>query len=99
MILPLRINPEAEAEFADAIRWYERHGGIDTALDFATAVDDAIEKVRLTPRRYPVVHQYTRRYLVDRFPYGIFYVVKPNEVQVRAVYHLSRDPAGWRGRS
>jgi hypothetical protein len=40
-----------------------------------------------------------RRYLVRRFPYGIFYEVRPHEIKVLAVYHLHRDPAGWAARA
>jgi plasmid stabilization system protein ParE len=98
MSLPLRIHPEAEAEFADAIRWYERHG-VELALDFVAAVDEGIAAIQQHPQRYPVVRGATRRFLVRRFPYGIFYVPAPNELRVTAIYHLARDPEGWQSRS
>ena len=99
MSVPLRIHPDAEAEFAEAIGWYETHGGVDLALDFATAVDEGLESIRQHPLRYAVVHKDTRRILIRRFPYGIFYVTNSSEVRVTAIYHLSRDPAGWQSRS
>ena len=98
MSLPLRIHPEAEAEFADAIRWYEGRS-VGLALDFATAVDEGLEAIRQHPLRYPVIHKNTRRILIRRFPYGIFYIAGASEVRVTAIYHLSRDPAGWQSRS
>jgi plasmid stabilization system protein ParE len=37
----------------------------------------------------------TRRALVHRFPYAVFYVVDPNLVAVTAVMHGRRDPRRW----
>src|SRR5688500_9794688 len=98
MSVPLRIHPEAEAEFAEAIRWYERRG-TDLALDFVAAVDEGIAAIRQHTYRYPVVRGATRRILLRRFPYGISYVPAANELRVTAIYHLARDPRGWRSRS
>lgn len=98
MSLPLRIHPEAEAEFAEAVRWYEPRG-TDLASDFIAAVDEAITALRRHPDRYPVVRGATRRFLVRRFPYGVFYIPGPKELRVTAIYHLARDPRGWQSRS
>jgi plasmid stabilization system protein ParE len=97
MSLPLRIHPEAESEFADAIRWYEQHG-VDLALDFANAVDEGLDAIQQGPLRYALAGGETRRILIRRFPYGIFYIPRPHELRVLAIYHLSRDPAGWQRR-
>jgi plasmid stabilization system protein ParE len=40
-----------------------------------------------------------RRGLVRRFPYGVFYVVTDDAIVILAVFHASRDPAGWRSRT
>ena len=97
MILPARFHPEAEAEFAGAMTWYAE-ASVDLAADFARAVDEGIAAVQQHPNRYPVIHNETRRYLVRRFPYGIFYEVRPQEIKVLAVYHLHRDPGGYTAR-
>jgi plasmid stabilization system protein ParE len=93
----LRIHPEAEAEFAEAIRWYEQHDA-GLALDFANAVDDGMAAVQQAPRQYPAVYRDVRRCIIRRFPYGVFFVPGQNELQVLAIYHLSRDPRGWQSR-
>ena len=93
MTLPARFHPEAEAEFAEAITWYADRS-LDLALDFADAVDEGIAAVQQHRNRYPTIHKEVCRSLVRRFPYGIFYEVRPHELKVLAVYHLHRDPAG-----
>ena len=97
MSIPLRIHPEAEAEFVDAIRSYGKHAA-DLALDFEKAVDEGLAAIRQAPLRYPLIRGETRRLLIRRFPYGIFYIPQPREVHVLAIYHLKRDPRGWQRR-
>jgi plasmid stabilization system protein ParE len=97
MIRPVRLHPEAETEFADAIHWYQSKR-FDLAVDFARAVEEGITAIRGHPERQPTVHADIRRLIIRRFPYGIFYSVRPTELKVLAVYHLSRDPKGWKSR-
>ncbi len=42
---------------------------------------------RLSPR--------TRRYRLNRFPYGLVYAVLPTETVIVAVMHLHRNPGYW----
>ena len=37
----------------------------------------------------------TRRYVITRFPYGIVYQIRANEILVVAVMHLKRQPDYW----
>ena len=76
MSIPLRFHPEAEIEFAEAITWFAERS-IDLAVDFAKAVDEGIAAVQQHSNRYPTIHRDARRFLVRRFPYGIFYEVRP----------------------
>jgi hypothetical protein len=68
------------------------------AVEFARAVEEGIAAVRAHPMRHPIVHGEIRRLIIRRFPYGIFYAVRAVELKVLAIYHLSRDPAGWKSR-
>jgi toxin ParE1/3/4 len=47
---------------------------------------------------HEVVREDVRRAPVDQFPYSIIYRVERNRVVVIAVFHTSRDPAGWMDR-
>jgi plasmid stabilization system protein ParE len=94
MSLPTRFHPLADSEYGAAIRWY-RERDPKLAADFESAVDEAMTRTRAAPLRCPVVRHETRRVLVRRFPYAVFYVPKPNEIRVLAVFHHRRDPKQW----
>lgn len=82
---------------------------IETGLDYETAQEGlgsaferelgfVIERVRSTPQQFPVLERDVRRAMLDRFPYGIFFLVEDATVVVFAVLHLQRDPETWRSR-
>lgn len=62
----------AAADVEDAYLWYE---GQRTGLgeEFLSAVGAALEAIKANPKFFPVVHRETRRALLSRFPYGLFY--------------------------
>ena len=101
MTLPVRISEEADAEMAEAARWYESHGvGLGTA--FLEAVDSAVVRVAETPQLggpVPGVDDASiRRRPVQRFPYHLVYLELPDRIQVLAIAHDRRRPGYWVGR-
>ena len=98
MILGIRLRPEAEQDLADAAAWYETqvsglgHRFLDEMLATFASVSE-------TPMIYPVVHRSTRRALMHRFPFGVYYRVEQTEVVVLAVMHGSRNPHRWKTRA
>jgi len=92
------IRPAAAAEIDDAFLWYERQQA-GLGEEFLAAVQAALKKVVAHPNGYPVVHRETRRVLVHRFPYGIFYRVYIDLVVVVACMHGRRDPRRWKSPS
>lgn len=97
MSLPVVLEPAAEAELAEAWRWYEdqRAGLGDELIHCVGEVFDAIAH---QPESFPMVHGRSRRALTPRFPYAVHYVVDASQITVIAVFHTSRDPQGWRSR-
>jgi plasmid stabilization system protein ParE len=96
--LPLIVNPEAEADLADAKVWYDaqRPGLGDEFLDGAREVFD---RLRRMPHLYGKVFQDLRLALIRRFPYAVIYRVDDDQITVVAVYHNRRDPRGWQDRT
>lgn len=70
--MSILIRAAAAADIEEAFRWYEaqqpRLGG--ELLDELNAILTNLES---HPQQSPVIHRETRRALVARFPYGIFY--------------------------
>ena len=65
-------------------------------------LDDALSMFQLLaeqPLTYPLVHRHTRRALMHRFPFGIYFRVEGSNVVVVAVMHGSRHPGRWQGRT
>jgi plasmid stabilization system protein ParE len=98
MTLEIRLRPEAEQDLAEAAAWYEqqRPGLGQEFLDEALA---ALSTISEMPFIYAVVHRATRRALMHRFPFGVFYQVDDAGVVVVAVMHGSRHPRRWKSRS
>ncbi len=92
------IRPEAEADLADAQRWYEeRREGLGD--DFLLCIEETLDRIRRNPEIYPLVHKDARRATVRRFPYGVFYRAIGRDIIVLGVFHGRRDPRSWQSRT
>lgn len=98
MTLEVRLRPEAERDLMEAASWYEEqqsglgHRFLDEVLKTFSAIAE-------TPSLYPIAHRDTRRSLIHRFPFGIYYRVEDEVVVVIAIIHASRDPRTWQRRT
>ena len=97
MTLPVVFHPAVQGELDAAYRWYEQQRpGLGD--DFLAAIEEVFKRIGQTPKGHQVIYKDVRRGLPRRFPYGVFYRVHPDRVEVIAVYHSSRDPKGWQSR-
>lgn len=87
----------AQADIAAATQWYEEH---QTGLgwEFLDAVQSTYDLIQEQPNMFPEVDAEIRRAIVQRFPYGVFYVVHSRHIAVIGVFHLRRSPQAWRNR-
>jgi len=92
--LPVVFRPEADQELLTARRWYEeQQPGL--GAQFASEIDDTVERISSNPLAYPLVHGETRRAIVRRFPFGIYFRAAPAGIVVMAVMHGRRHPLRW----
>lgn len=78
------------ADLREAFDWYEeRKPGL--GLEFMAEVRLACRRLKQNPLRNAVRYADVRRVNMSRFPYGVFYVVRPEEIRILAVLHASRD--------
>ena len=90
-------HPAAEAEVVAAARFYEeRIGGL--GVQFLNEFDQSIATILEAPARWRIVKDDKRRYLLHRFPYGIYYRVVGDEVRILVVKHHSQHPDYGMGR-
>ena len=86
----LRRHPLLRADISEAINWYEDQQpglGQEFAADFLSHYRHLVRDAQLYAVRFAGV----RRLNLDRFPYGLFYVIRPPEIWLLAVLHASRD--------
>ena len=93
----VRFHPDAEAEMIEAAVYYEeQQPGLGRR--YLASVQDAINRILLNPRLYPVVDLDVRRCLTKTFPFGVLFRELPNKLVIIAVMHLHRDPGYWKSR-
>lgn len=87
----------AKLDLLEARNWYEeRQPGLGDA--FLEEVEAAFQGMREFPAMHPRVDRRVRRALLQRFPYGVFYVVVGETLRVIAILHHARSPGRWRRR-
>jgi len=90
-------HAEAEKEYADAIRHYLAQD-FRIAEGFILEIEHGIRAIRRNPLIWRIVKDDVRRYLVHRFPYGIYYTREDDFITIWAILHLSRKPGVWESR-
>jgi plasmid stabilization system protein ParE len=99
MIRRLIIRAEAEADISEAALWYQaRRAGLGE--EFITEVHAAIESAAANPRKYRRLRRRpeVRRVLTRRFPYRVFFVLRPDAIVVFRVLHGARHEREWKTR-
>ena len=61
-------------------------------------VDRARQRIIDFPNAWHPLGDGVRRCRLDRFPYGLIYLVDGDDIAIVAVAHLSRNPDYWRDR-
>jgi toxin ParE1/3/4 len=97
MILPLAFHRDVEAEVDAAYDWYERQRP-GLGEDFLAALDEAFEHLQATPQGHPKIHRSIRRASPQRFPYGIYYRLHADRIEVIAIQHSRQNPSRWKSR-
>lgn len=93
----LRFHPDARLEMVESAKFYEATQ-VGLGKHFLEAVRSSTQKIRLFPSIYQHVDGKARRCCVERFPFGIVFREKDDEIQVIAVVHFKRDPDYWKKR-
>ena len=93
----VHLRPDAEADIEESAMWYENQaqGLGDSFLD---EVLNTLEVISENSYIYAVVHRQTRRALIDRFPFAIYYRIEEDSLIIIAVMHGSRHPKRWQNR-
>lgn len=93
----LRFTGEARIEIRDSAAYYDREwpglGG-----EFLDELQDGFDAIREAPERWPRMNLDVHKYVLDRFPFTIYFRILDSEVAILSVVHFKRRPDYWRGR-
>jgi len=90
-------HPHAEAELIEAAQYYQSRAA-ELGVQFLDEAHRAVVWIRQSPKRWQVIEDDVRRYLMFRFPYGVYYREYPDHIRILAFKHHSRHPDYWRYR-
>jgi toxin ParE1/3/4 len=87
------ILAEAELDIDNAYIWYEL-AQIDLGNKFYKKVNESISFISNNPFACQVIYKGIRRFVLKKFPYGIYYKVlfEQKEVQIVGILHFKRNP-------
>lgn len=91
----------ARRDIEAAVDWYRDEVDVGTALRVVAALAEAFRRLQLHPGigspRYATELDLPglRSWMLQEFPYVIFYVERPDHLDVWRVLHAQRDIATW----
>jgi len=90
----IRFSEFAKNELNDACDWYERQQA-GLGARFKRDVRESTLRIAASPLLFPVELGEVRRYVMNRFPFTLRYVLRADEVWVMTVSHQHRLPDYW----
>lgn len=92
--LEIIVCPEAQLEVQEAFQYYqEKSEGL--GFEFMRSLDAALQSVKRNPFAYQKIYKETRRVLLRKFPYALFYIAEENRIVVIACFHQKRSEIDW----
>jgi len=94
----LLISDESRLDILDAFSWYESRR-LGLGKDFELCLEAGLNQIQRDPLLFQKRYKNLHIYFIDRFPYGIHYLIEQETVKVFGVFHTSRNPATWKIRT
>jgi toxin ParE1/3/4 len=90
------ISAAAESDIEASFLWYRDRNAL-IAVAFRAEVFAVIDAIAESPLSRPPDDEGSRRRVVHRFPYSVYYEVLDRMVTILAVAHHRRKPGYWAG--
>lgn len=87
----------AQLELEEAVQYYE-HEQQGLGQAFLYEILKTIDRVRNFPSAWQRLSRRTRRCRTRRFPFGVVYQERKEEILIVAIAHLHRKPEYWKDR-
>ncbi len=87
----------ARDEFEEAVEFYDHHrAGLGD--EFEQEVESTIRRILDHPKAWNPLSLRARCCRTRRFPYGVIYQVRDDQILIVAIMHLKRKPNYWKDR-
>jgi len=87
----------AQTGFKEAVDYYNTQSE-GLGFEFAGEVRNTLQRIITYPEAWPQLSKRTRRCRCIRFPYGLIYQIRHDEIIIVAVMNLHRNPDYWKKR-
>ena len=87
----LRFHPDVEGDLLKIYSWYEEKL-VGLGDDFLQIFYSSTKLIMENPLQYSKIYKNYHRYLLRKFPYALYYIIKDNLIIVMGVFHHARDP-------
>ncbi len=97
----LRWASAAVKEAEAAVEYYQQRK-VGLGDEFATALDETVEKIKTQPDRFGLLETISaefkyRRLRMPQFPYLVVFRCSGEWIEIVAIAHASREPNYWLG--
>ncbi len=82
----VRLHRDARTELREVRKWYYERSPL-SATAFAHTIDNAVSRIVEGPTHYPLADHGTRKLVLQRFPFNIFYLHRESGIVIVAVAH------------
>lgn len=90
----ISFTKEALLDIEDVVFLYEERR-IGLSYDFELCMEVGLAEISRNPDNFQKRYKNVKVRFISRFPYGIHYVVRENNVIIIAVFHTSLSPKNW----
>ena len=94
MSYSLLVSEKAQMQISKASQWFfEQSPGLE--LKFIHDLDKAMKLIKKRPLHFQVRYKTVRIKFLDKFNFGIHYIIENNTVFVLYVFHTSQNSNDW----
>jgi len=95
--MKIQLLEAAKVELDEAIDYYN-HEAPGLGEDFLIEILNVLGRIDKYPEAWHPLSRRTRRCRTRRFPYGIIYQIRGDEILIIAIANLHRKPNYWKTR-
>tara|TARA_R110002072_G_scaffold13058_8_gene55312 strand:- start:634 stop:942 length:309 start_codon:yes stop_codon:yes gene_type:complete len=94
----IELSDEAQIDFDKSYNYFFKESP-KIADTFFKKINKSFEDIKRNPFVFPVAYQEeVRKFVVNKYPFIIYYQVVNSKINVIAIFHTSRNPEIWNER-